>query len=182
MVPGMIHPSCQGCFQPLQGALPVGVFDSYPGRGRAGRRGVASTSSSRRHRAAPFNTFQGTRTRFATLERPSSVTTAGPTSTAHAQRHRRRPRGPSPIITPMCTHVGALPFSNIGGKTTARKTLSPCFISPLAPVVVLGHVVQLDEQPVDLGVDGGHPRVHADLVLRQQEPHHLFIADTITQT
>ena len=43
-------------------------------------------------------------------------------------------------------------------------------LSPLAPVVVLGHVVLLDEHGVDLGVDGGHPLLHALVVPRVQNP------------
>lgn len=54
-----------------------------------------------------------------------------------------------------------------------RTTAS--MLSPLTPIIVLRNVIQLDEQAVNLRVDGCHPFVHARLIFGQQEPHRLFV-------
>lgn len=74
-----------------------------------------------------------------------------------------------------------------GGIDTDATLLSPpphpllLLLSPLALVVILRDVVALDEQSVDDGVDGGHPLLHAFLVLGKEDPVLLTASDTQKQ-
>ncbi len=64
-----------------------------------------------------------------------------------------------------------------------NHTTPPCGVGlPEAPVVIIRHVVHLDEQAVDLCVDGSHPLIHARFVLPQQEPHHLNVHKEATNS
>lgn len=66
--------------------------------------------------------------------------------------------------------------------TVRTVSSGSAFALPLAPVVVLWHVVTFGEQPVNMCVHGRHPLAHLRVVLRLQEPRSLHAKNHPTAT